>query len=213
MVEFTVIEPGELSFEPDEKILSAEDLVTLSNARQLLENAKLQRENILSDAKIESDKQKRAAFEQGVNEAKQQAAQINVEAVLAAQRYYKDLEGNIHSLLMSAIKRIIGTYPTHETTLNIANQLLESIKVKNQIVIKVDPKDKASVTTKMAELLKDYPAVTDYSIEGEAGLSGTPGCILETEAGVIDATLSSQLTAIENSLKNHLNIEYPRSSE
>ena len=60
-----------------------------------------------------------------------------------------------------------------------------------------------AVKDRVAALRKDYPTVESFDVVEDERLKG-PACILETEAGVADASVESQFAAIERSLKRHL---------
>ena len=60
-----------------------------------------------------------------------------------------------------------------------------------------------TVKARLAELRADYPTIESMDVVEDSRLSG-PACVLETEAGVADASVDTQLAAIERSLKRHL---------
>ena len=55
----------------------------------------------------------------------------------------------------------------------------------------------------MSSILAAYPTVETMDVVEDSRLKG-PACILETEAGVADASVETQLAAIEKSLARHL---------
>jgi type III secretion protein L len=60
-----------------------------------------------------------------------------------------------------------------------------------------------AVKERVAALRPDYPTVESFDVVEDPRLAGT-ACILETEAGVADASVDTQLAAIEKSLARHI---------
>ena len=56
---------------------------------------------------------------------------------------------------------------------------------------------------RVRELRLAYPTVESFDVVEDPRLKGA-SCILETEAGVADASVETQLAAIERSLKKHI---------
>ena len=61
----------------------------------------------------------------------------------------------------------------------------------------------AVVRERIQAIIADYPTVTSVDVVEDSRLKG-PACLLETEAGVADASVETQLAAIERSLKRHM---------
>ena len=59
------------------------------------------------------------------------------------------------------------------------------------------------VKERVAALRTDYPTVENFDVVEDSRLKG-PACVLETEAGVADASVETQLAAIEKSLARHI---------
>ena len=56
---------------------------------------------------------------------------------------------------------------------------------------------------RVASFRQDYPTVETFDVIEDSRLKGS-ACILETEAGVADASVETQLAAIEKSLQRHI---------
>ncbi len=175
----------------------------------------------LSSAKIQEEIQN--AYNQGFNDGQQTTtaafqAQIqqhqkwlkNIDSIIEdlLHQYSKlisELENQIIDLSVSIAKHILQT----ETLFNseiIIEQVRKAVKeLDNEIVfnIRLNPENINVLKKAKSELINDstlgskVKLIPDNSIE-------PGGCILETSAGTIDATLDSQLEKIRNSLKYNL---------
>jgi hypothetical protein len=82
---------------------------------------------------------------------------------------------------------------------NIVRQALKAVKNQKEAILKVSPQDSQAVRDNLKEILSD--GIVDYLVV-VADSRLTPGtCILETDLGVIDASLDVQLEAIIGAFK------------
>ena len=76
------------------------------------------------------------------------------------------------------------------------------IRTQKQVTLKVAPDMTDEVKARLSSILADYPTVDHVDVVGDDRLKG-PACMIETEAGVADGSVDSQLAAIERSIKKH----------
>jgi len=62
------------------------------------------------------------------------------------------------------------------------------------------------VKERLQEILMDYPLLDDVDLQEDARLKG-PACMIETEAGIADASVETQLAALESSFRKHFSKE------
>jgi type III secretion protein L len=77
------------------------------------------------------------------------------------------------------------------------------IRTQRQVTLKVSPEMVAAVKERVALLKADYPTVETLDVVEDPRLKGV-SCVLETEAGVADASVETQLAAIERSIQRHI---------
>ena len=73
--------------------------------------------------------------------------------------------------------------------------------------LKVAPELVETVRARVSELTATFPTIETFDVVEDPRLKGS-ACVLETEAGVADASVESQLAAIERSLKKHIAKEH-----
>jgi type III secretion protein L len=59
-----------------------------------------------------------------------------------------------------------------------------------------------TVKSRLSEILSDYPVLERVDVVEDARLNGS-AAIIETEAGVADASVDTQLAAIEKSIRKN----------
>lgn len=198
-------------------IVSAKTLVQEAEKEKdgILNGAKKQSEKIISDAKKQADKitaeaksvyesEKKRGYDDGVADGKTEMAdQLMALATKNADSLTK-LEKDVTSVVIRAIKKIIGDIDKTELITSVVKNSLKMIKSQKQAVLKVAPSEAAILRDRVNELIKDAPNLDFLDIVSDAHLS--PGaCLLETDLGVIDASIDIQVAAIEKSIGRGIN--------
>jgi type III secretion protein L len=76
------------------------------------------------------------------------------------------------------------------------------VRNQRQITLKVAPDMVETVNAKLNEILADFPALERAEVVEDSRLKGS-AAIIETEAGIADASVETQLAAIEKSIRKH----------
>jgi type III secretion protein L len=82
----------------------------------------------------------------------------------------------------------------------VTQQALSLVSNQKQVILHVQPDQVLEVREQISLVLKDYPEVGYIEVIADARLD-QGGCILETEIGIIDASVDGQLGALEEALK------------
>ncbi len=208
------------------KILKSRDYATILSAKDIISSAQLERDEILKTANEKSDKiindakgeaekiiaeakesyeqEKKRGYNDGVADGKTEMAdQLMALATKSAESFTK-LEKDVTEVVVRAIKKILGDIDKHELISNVVKNSLKMIKSQKQAVLKVSPAEAAFLREQVSDLIKDTPSIEFLDIVSDAHLS--PGsCLLETDLGVIDASVDVQIAAIEKSLGKGIN--------
>ena len=70
---------------------------------------------------------------------------------------------------------------------------------QKQVTVRVNPEQVQAVRDQIARVHKDFPEIGYLEISADARLD-QGGCILETEVGIIDASLDGQLDALSRAM-------------
>ncbi len=199
---FSLVFSGDLHRADEDKIVPKESFSLLLEAQEVLEKAKKDVELYLEENQKECQKvleqAKKAGFNKGLTE-------FNKQILLYEQKVKKmeqELQKVVLPLALKAAKKIVGKELElkPETILDIVEQTLRPITQSHHIKIYVNKKEKAILETHKKELKKSLEQVRTFSIEEREGLS-PGGCIIETEAGIINATLENQWQALESAFE------------
>ncbi|MDR2812375.1 MAG: HrpE/YscL family type III secretion apparatus protein [Puniceicoccales bacterium] len=179
----------------------AEKIIQEANGKsqKILDEAIDKREQIFEEAKKYYANEAKRGYDDGYATGKAEMAKQLAELVAKSADNVKYLESSIAGLVVKALQRIVGGVDRRELIVDIVRQALKAVKNQQEAILKVSPQDSQAVRDHLKEILSD--GIVDY-LEVVADSRLTPGtCILETDLGVIDASLDVQLEAIVGAFK------------
>ena len=195
---FSLIYSGDIHKNDQDTFIPAKEFSELLNAREVLNKAKEDIKVYLEENKKECKKYLEQAKEAGFNEG---LTQFN-EQILHFQQKMKQIEHDLQNLVLplalKAAKKIVGTeLQSHpETIVEIVRQNLKAVTQAHHIKIYVNRKDYEFLEKKKKEIKKILDHVQTFTVEEREDVS-SGGCIIETEAGIINASLENQWRALE----------------
>ena len=179
--------------------IPADEYQATLDADGIVASAKEQADAIILSAKKEFEEQKRLGFQQGLMAGRAEVAEEMVSSVSRTVDYFSKLESQLVELVTSAVRKVIGDVDDRERIVKITRHALSVARNQSKVTVRVAPEDFESVQSQTNEIIRPYPAVQFLDVVADRRLE--PGsCILETDVGVVDASVDVQLKAIENSL-------------
>ncbi len=187
----------------DTKVLKAAEYAQLVRANEIIRTAELEAESIRQQALEAFEKKKQEGFEQGVQEGKMEASMQMIDTVSQTVGYLESMEGAITETVFRALRKILGEIDEHELVVRIVKNALAVMRNQQQVVVRVSPDQVETVRESYNAILDDYSGVSVLDITPDPRLS-KGGCILESELGVVDASLETQLEAIKRALMQRI---------
>lgn len=181
-------------------VLLQKDQAVCLQAVDLLEQARAHAASMKKTTQEEFERQKKLGYEQGLQEGRAAATAHQLKTVLASLDYYEQSRNQLVGVVISCVRRFIMDLPPEERFYQLVGQALDELKQQPRIVLQINPKDREALEAALPRLQKLMPSGTSIEIRAREEL--TPNsCILESPIGLVDASLDSQLTILENSLK------------
>ena len=210
MEPFVRLKPGALALRPETRLLKAGDYQAFVEARQMLAEAQRQAQELLSGATQEYERQKQRGYEDGMNEAKIDLAERMIEMAERTVDYFAQVEGKVAGLVMTALRKLLGEFDDTELALRVVRHALQVVCNQPQVTIRINPAQEPALRKRLGELLAGYTGIGAVEINPDPRL-GIGGCILETEMGVVDASLDVQLQALGRALKKRIEVAHRES--
>lgn len=188
----------------DRRLVKASDIATVRTAEEIIAAAEAEAARIREEAKTAFAAEKQRGYDTGIKTGKMEIAMQKLDLVDQSVTFMESVEGKMADVVLKALKSLVVEIGDKEMVIQIVRKTMAAvIRTQRHITLKVAPDMAAVVRERLADLRADYPTVESMDVVEDDRLKG-PACILETEAGVADASVETQLAAIERSLKRHL---------
>ncbi|ETS33184.1 MULTISPECIES: HrpE/YscL family type III secretion apparatus protein [Photorhabdus] len=201
MLPFIKITKEHLQFSPELLILRKADYQTCLNAQSLLDAAQIQAQEIEREAQTVYEQQKELGWQAGIDAARAEQANLIHQTQLQCQQYYRQVEQQMSNVVLQAVRKILKNYDQVSLTLQVVREALSLVSNQKQVILRVNPEQAATVREQISRVHKDFPEIGYLEVTADDRLD-QGGCILETEVGIIDASLDSQLDALMSAINN-----------
>ena len=199
-----LIEKQNFTLASDRRLVKAADVATAKSAAEIVADAEAEARRIRDKAKAAFEEERKRGYEKGLQDGKLEIAMQKLEQVDQSVAFMESVEGKMADIVMKALRSFVVEVGDKEMVVNIVRKTMNAvIRTQRHVTLKVAPEMAQVVKDRVAALRKDYPTVESFDGVEDERLKG-PACILETEAGVADASVESQFAAIERSLRRHL---------
>ena len=112
---------------------------------------------------------------------------------MASVEFIEGIEGTVVDVVMQSVRKIIGEMNREDRIRAIVKTALANVRGQQKVTVRVAPSDEAVVSQALAAQTAGsfVTVVADARLEPDS-------CILESDLGVINASLSTQLKALEH---------------
>ncbi|TDU70699.1 type III secretion protein L [Prosthecobacter fusiformis] len=184
---------------PTAKILKRDEHAFILEGQRILEAARHEAALIRQKAETDAEKKLEAGYLKGQEEGKAKIAEHIIECMGQSAVYFSKVEDVMVDLVMRAVRQVIGEMNQRDVVERLVRRALESTRNESQITIRVSPGQADWIKNRISAIMQTFPKIQFLDVQPDPRLSEN-GCILETEIGVVDATLETQLKAIEKAL-------------
>ena len=188
----------------DRRLVKATEAATVRSAEEIIAAAEADAARIREEAKVAFEEEKKRGYEKGLADGKMEIAMQKLDLLDSSVEFMEGVEQKMADVVMKALKSFVVEVGDREMVVNIVRKTLNAvIRTQRHVTLKVAPEMVGVVKERVAALRQDYPTVETFDVIEDSRLKGS-ACILETEAGVADASVETQLAAIEKSLQRHI---------
>ncbi len=182
--------------DPGSKVLAQERLQTLREAASLIEIAHVQAKKIIADADGAHEEERRKGYAQGLAEARREQAAQMIENVARNIDFLEKSEDRIVDLVMQAVRKVIEGFDDRERTVAAVRSVLAIARDQKQVTLRLSPEQADALRAQIQEMLAAYPSIGFIDVVSERQLTGDT-CVMESEMGVVEASIEIQLAAIQ----------------
>jgi type III secretion protein L len=179
------------------RLIKSAELGQLFEASALLEAAR-EKAASLEKAALEAYEEKRQeGYRDGLEEGKLEHAEKMMETIISSVEFIEGIESTLVSVVNQSIRKIIGDMDDKERIVAIVRNALNVVRGQQKVTVRVSPADEEAVLKAMAAMTSSASGSSFLTVLADPRLE-KDSCILESELGVVDASLSTQLKALEN---------------
>lgn len=188
---------------PGTRVLRRADVAALVDASALVDAARLQAREIIAGAEAVLEAERQRGFAKGVAQARAAQAEQMIETVGRTVEYLANVETEMVTLVMDAIRKIIDNYHDSERVHILVKNALSVVRKQKQVTLRLHPEQVDGIRALVSELLLLYPGITYLDIAADARLK-MDACILESEIGTVETSIEDQIGALRSAFEKVL---------
>jgi type III secretion protein L len=193
-----------LQLASDRRLVKAADVATVRTAEEIIAAAESEAARIREEAKVAFEEEKKKGYEKGLADGKLEISMQKLDLVDSSVAFMESVEDKMADVVLKALRSCVVEIGDKEMVVQIVRKTMNAvIRTQRQVTLKVAPEMVEVVRARVAELKAAYTTVETLDVVEDPRLKGT-ACLLETEAGVAEASADTQIAAIEKSIQKHI---------
>lgn len=192
-----------VGIDPATKVLSAEEVHALRDAEQIVAEARQQAERIVAEAQSAFEQERQRGYQEGQEEARLEQVEQMIGNISRTVDYFSKVEGQMVDLVMRAVRKIVDGFDDNERVLIAVKSALSVMRNQKQITLRVNPQQAEIVKSRLNDILAAFPGVGYMDIVPDHRLKADD-CIVESDIGMIEASLEGQLQALRGAFEKVL---------
>ncbi|MBO4317758.1 MAG: HrpE/YscL family type III secretion apparatus protein [Mailhella sp.] len=185
------------------KIIKAEEYARAIEANALLAEAKAKAEGIIQAAEENYAVRHEEGYRDGVEEGKLEHSEKMLETILSSVEFIENIEHTLVDVVNTAVRKIIGELDEQDRIVRLVRSALNTVRGQQKVTVRVSPSDEPAVSHALAAMTASSSAESFLTVLADSRLA-KDSCILESELGVVDASLETQLKALEHAFKEKI---------
>jgi type III secretion protein L len=178
------------------RILKAADYKEFLKARDIVQTARQKAAEIEKQAEEKYEERLKEGYEDGIEQGKMEHAEKMMETVLASIEFVENIERTVASVVTQSVKKIIGDLDDDERIVRVVHTALNTVRGQQKVTVRVAVADEPAVSKALEAMMNGNYVTVAADSRMERGR-----CILESDLGVVDASLQTQLAALEHSIQ------------
>lgn len=185
------------------RLVKASEVKCVCEARAIIESAEAEAARLVEGAKAAFEEERQKGYRQGLEDVKAEVARHKIELAEESAAFMASVEEKMGDIVMKALRKCVDEIGNKDIVVQIVRKVMRAVvRNQRQITLRVAPDMVENVKGRMSDVLADFPHLDEVDVQEDARLKGTQ-CIVETAAGIADASIETQLAAVEESIRRH----------
>jgi len=185
------------------KVIKAAEYAVMVQSQNLLDEARARAEEIVREAEEEYTNEKERGYQDGLLEGKIQMAERMMSSIASSVDYLEEMETSVVDVVMESMRKLLGEMQDKDRVTAVVRKALSYVRGHKKVILKVAPEDLEAVRSSIDDILRDHPGIGYLDIASDARLT-SGDCVMESELGVVDAGLETQLEGIRRAFLKRL---------
>lgn len=182
-------------------VVTADEASVIARAEEIIAAAEAEAKVIHEQALVEAEAERKRGFQSGIDDGKMEITMQKLDLIEESVSYMESIETKVSEIVMKALKKCIAEIGDKELVCQIVKKAMQAVvRNQRQITVKVSPEMVDVVKGHLQTILADFPSLSFADVVEDAHLAAT-ACVVETEAGLVEASIDGQLQAIEKSIR------------
>lgn len=182
-------------------VIKADEFETLVEARETLRLARRAAEQQRASIAAEIEQARRRGHETGLRDARAELSAQIAETKAQLEHSFVSLEGRIVQTVLKAVQQILAGTSDRALLEPLIRRVLAQSNSDTPLRLRVCVEQFDAANEAVSSLLKEFPQVEWIDVAKDPNAArGT--CVLESEFGVIDGSIDTQLAALRRGLLN-----------
>lgn len=182
-------------------IIKGEIYTASAKAREILQKAQHEAEEIIRRAVEEREREKKGGYQEGYQEGLAQVTELLAKARVEYDQIFKNSQKDLLNLGFKIAEKIIGKQIEldQNVIVDIVGHALQAVRQSRQITVRLNPEDAKILKANKDILVQKLGTgrVVDFYEDKKVERGG---CIIESEIGIVDAQLQKQLERLKKVL-------------
>ncbi|MCR5084576.1 MAG: HrpE/YscL family type III secretion apparatus protein [Succinivibrionaceae bacterium] len=191
------------SLSPGRRVIPAGDYADFLNAEDMLAQVRSAVEKAKAQAEQVYRKRYDEGYQDGLEAGKAEYAEKMIDMVMTSVDSIESLEGQLVDVVTESVTKILGEFDPQDRVRRTVRQALNSVRGSKTVTIRVCAQEEPLARNALGSFLGVAESSGYVDLRIDANLR--PGdCVLETEMGVVDSSIESQLRILREALERHL---------
>ncbi|MBR3924279.1 MAG: HrpE/YscL family type III secretion apparatus protein [Kiritimatiellae bacterium] len=189
------------------RLVKATDVQTVCDAQSVIAAAEAEAARLVEAAKAAYEEERRKGYAKGLADVQAEVARRKLELADESAVFMASVEEKMGDIVMKALRKCVDEIGDRELIVQVVRKVMKAVvRNQRQITLRVAPDMVETVRSRMSDILADFPLLDEVDVQEDARLKGT-ACAVETAAGIADASIDTQLAAVEESIRRRFSRE------
>ena len=183
------------------RLVKAADVQTVCDAKSVIEAAQAEADRLVEAAKAAFEEERRKGYAKGLADVQEEVSRRKLELADESAAFMQGVEKKMGDIVMKALRKCVDEIGDGELVVQIVRKLMKAaVRNQRQITLRVAPDMAELVRSRIGGILAEFPHMDEVDVQEDPRLKGT-ACVVETAAGIADASIETQLAAVEDSIR------------